>query len=159
MSVVTTIARMKEMWQLIPGVVTAYKSIPRVILPAECPAVVFFPGEATFDLTTYGDNDGMETRVYRPTLFIRPAFMGIEEQVQEEVEPFFDRVRDYLLARPGLEIDGETEPGEAVYDAALLGEGGYQVIPYPSSANEVTDFAAIEWRHQVKEIFGITYRD
>ena len=159
MSVDTTTARMAAMWRLIPGIQKAFDTIPRAIQDAECPCVVFFPGEATYDTDTYGDNDGMEERVYRPTVFIRPAFMGTDGQVQNEVEVFFDHIRDYLLARPGLELDGETEPGVVVYEARLMGDSGYQVIQYPSGGDTVKDFAAIEFRHRVRELFSITYRD
>lgn len=159
MSVDTTIVRMAAMWRNIPGIVTVFENIPRVIHPAECPCVVIFPGEATYDTDSMGDNDGIEPRTYRPTLFVRPTFMGIEEQGQEEIEPFFALARDYFLARPGLELDGETEPGVVVYEARFRGDGGYQVLPYPTGATELMDFAAIEWRHEVKEWFNITYAD
>lgn len=159
MSVDTTTTRMAAMWRNIPGIQKAFDTIPRVILPAECPCVVFFPGEATYDTDTYGDNDGMEERIYRPTVFVRPAFMGVEGQVQNEVEPFFERIRDYLLARPGLELDGETQPGVVVYEARLMGDSGFQVISYPTASDQVADFGAIEFRQRVREWFTITYAD
>jgi len=155
MSVVTTSARIAAMAALIPGITTAFPSIPRVVQDAELPAVVIFPGEATYDVDTFGDNDVVETRLYRILFLIQKAAYGTEDQAQVAIEPFFNTIRDYFLARPGLELTGAMLPQTVVYNATMLGDSGYQIIGYPQGS----DYAAIEYRLQVVEFAEVNYAD
>lgn len=156
MTVVTTSARIAAMAALIPGIQTAFASIPRVVQDAELPAVVIFPGEATYDVDTFGDNDVVETRLYRILFLIQKAAYGTETQAQVAIEPFFNTIRDYFLARPGLELTGATLPQVVVYDSVMLGDSGYQIIGYPDAQSS---YAAIEYRLSVKEWSAVAYQD
>lgn len=159
MSVQTTTQRLAAMYNAINGITRAFENIPRAILPAELPAVVIEPGAATYDSDTFGDNDVLETREYRATLFIDVAQFGTEKQGQVKVAPWFDTIRNYFLARPGLELDGETPPQVVVYNATLLGDNGFQIISYPTGGGIASEFAIIVFRHQVKEWASVAYQD
>ncbi len=156
MSVVTTSARIAAMAQLIPGITVAFPSIPRVVQDAELPAVVVFPGEATYDVDTFGDNDVVETRLYRVLFLIQKAAYGTEDQAQVAIEPFFNTIRDYFLARPGLELTGATLPQTVVYNSTMIGDSGYQIIGYP---DQQSSYAAIEYRLSVIEFAEVNYAD
>lgn len=158
MTVVTTTERLASMYALIPGIRQAFPTIPRIINPAQCPAVVIEPGPATYD-KSYGEGSVMEIRAYRATLFLELANFGTATQSQINIAPFFDAIRDYFLARPGLELDTAGLPQVAVYDATLLGDVGYVIRPYATGADKVEDFAALTFNHVVYEWARVSYQD
>lgn len=156
MSVTTTTTRIAAMWRNVEGITKAFTDIPRVLLPVELPAVVIFPGAATYDTDAEGDNDVLETRVYQMNLYVEKAAFGTENQAQIKVNPFFDRVRDYFLARPGLELDDATLPQDVVYTARITGDSGFQIFEYPPGGDQ---YAAISFTLQVQEWAAVAYQD
>lgn len=160
MSESTTRLRIANMWDGITGVVTHYYQIPRVLQDAELPGVVIFPGAATYDTDSFGDQMVLDTRIYEMVLYLAKASFGTEGQLEVQADPFFDQVRDYFLARPGLELDAETtHQSETQYDSQLLGDSGLQVGPYPLAGAESASYIQIRWRLQVKELAAVTYHD
>ena len=47
MTISTTTQRLAAMYQLIPGINKAFAYVPRILSPAQLPAIVIEPGEAT----------------------------------------------------------------------------------------------------------------
>ena len=160
MSESTTRLRIANMWQGITGVVTHYYQIPRALQDAELPGVVIFPGAATSDREILGEEMVLDTRVYEMVLYLSKAQFGTEGQLEVQADPFFDQVRDYFLARPGLELEAQgAQQSESAYDAVILGDGGLQVGAYPLSGQGSPDYIQIRWRLQVKEVATISYQD
>ena len=160
MSESTTRLRIANMWQGITGVVTHYYQIPRALQDAELPGVVIFPGAATYDREILGEEMVLDTRVYEMVLYLSKAQFGTEGQLEVQADPFFDQVRDYFLARPGLELEAQgAQQSESAYDAVILGDGGLQVGAYPLSGQGSPDYIQIRWRLQVKEVATISYQD
>lgn len=150
------------MFQFIPGVRTAFTNIPRVLQDAELPASVVFNGPATYDKHTLGEQMVRETRTYQLMLFVQNAAFDTMGQSQIDCDPFFQAVRNYFLARPGLALESDPDPKiPAVEDAELLGDGGYSVGPYPLNAGGTgaTNYVQIRWQLQVREIAQIDYAD
>ena len=121
-------------------------------------ALVIVPSEATYDLDADGDQTIRETRTYLLYVFTENMRLGTETQAQINVAPYFSRVRDYFAARPGLELDTAADPQDVVYEARLLGDRGFQAIPYPGGENSPV-YAGIEFRLQVIEVADISYQD
>lgn len=157
MTVQETTERIATLAGAVEGVKTPFEQIPRIITPAQCPAVVIFPGEANYDLTTLGEQMVKEDRIYRIVLFYAEAAFGTQGQQQIGIEPMFTRIRDYFLARPGLSLP--DTPTNVVYDATMQGDAGFQIIDYPSGTDKTTSFAAIEFRMEVREVSPILYQD
>lgn len=159
MSEQTTRLRIANMWASINGVVTPFLQIPRVLQDAQLPASVVFPGQATYDTDTLGDQMVLETRTYDMVLYVANAAFDTSGQLEIQTDPFFAAVRDYFLARPGLELDGEgAHQVEIQFNSQLLGDGGLQVGPYPLSGG-TTDYIQIRWQLRVQEVAAITYHD
>jgi len=160
MSEGTTRLRITNMWSFIGGVRTTYYQIPRVLQDADLPGVVIFPGAATYDKVVLGEEMDIDTRIYEMVLYLAKAQFGTEGQLEVQADPYFDQVRDYFLARPGLELDAQgATQSESAYDAVILGDGGLQVGPYPLSGQGSPDYIQIRWRLQVKEVATISYQD
>ena len=158
MSVTTTTARLAALWRNIDGVQKVFDKIPRVVQDAELPAVIILPGEATYDTDAPGDNDVLITRTYRMLLLVFNAGLGTEGKAQTAAEPFFDRVRDYFLARPGLELYGAADPQVVEYNARLLSDSGFIYQAYPGGTNS-PEYGAIEFRQQVQTWASVVYQD
>lgn len=156
MSVELTTTRIAELCGNVEGVRTAFQQIPRIISNAQVPAVVVFPGEATYDTTTLGEQMVLEVRIYRIVLFYAEAAFGTQGQQQIGIEPLFTRIRDYFLARPGLSLPTEDR---VIYDATMQGDAGFQIVDYPSGTDKTTSFAAIEFRLECREVSKILYQD
>lgn len=154
MSVQTTRARLAAMYALVTGITKAFPDIPRVVQDAELPAVVIWPGEATYDTDSGGDNDVLETRTYQAFLLVQNLQLGTENQAQIAVDPFIDRIRDYFLARPGLELTGASPPQMVVDNATLLRDSGYIVQNYGG-----VDYGAVIFYHQIIEWAAIVHVD
>lgn len=146
---------------LINGVRTAFTNIPRVLQDAQLPAFVIFPGPATFDTYEEGQDIVKETRLYRLTLYVQNAAFGTTGDLEINTDPFFTSVRDFFLARPGLELDTDPNPKiPSAFNAKLLGDGGYQIGPYPLTGGAgTTDYIQIAWQLQVIELAQINYAD
>lgn len=154
MTVVTTTARLAALYRQIAGMKTAFDTFPRVLQPVECPAAVIWPAEATYDTDLLGDDDVLETRVYRVTVFYGQSLFGSEGQQQTGIIALIDAIRDTFVARPGLELTGSTV---IVADQRLLGDSGIQLTQYPTGKETASDFWAIEFRHQIQEVAAIAY--
>lgn len=165
MTVITTVPtriHIAAMLQLIPGVVTAFTNIPRVLQDAQLPAFVIWPGAATYDKVTEGEQVLKEIRNYQLILFVQNAAFGTTGDLELQADPFFTSVRDYILARPGLELDTDPNPKiPAVLNAKLLGDGGLQIGSYPLNASgpDATQYIQIRWQLQVEELVQIDYAD
>lgn len=161
MSESTVRKRIANMWNGITGVQTHYYQIPRKLNDAELPGVVIFPGAATYDNTdALGEQMVLDTRIYEMVLYLAKAQFDTEGQLEIDADPFFDQVRDYFLARPGLELDAQgTTQSESVYDSNILGDGGLQIGPYPIQGQGSPDYIQIRWRLQVREVAAVAYHD
>jgi hypothetical protein len=160
MSESTTRKRIVNMWSNVTGVRTWFYQIPRKLLDAQLPAVVVFPGAATYDTDIEGEQIVIDTRLYEMCLYIERASLDTEGQGEINADPFFDAVRDYFLARPGLELDSEgAHQSESQFDSALLGDSGLSVGPYPLSGQDSPNYIQIRFRLQVKELAAVTYHD
>lgn len=160
MSESTTRLRIANMWNGVTGVTTHYYNIPRVLQDAELPGVVIFPGRAVYDSSSFGEQIVKETRIYEMVLYLAKALFGSEGQLEVQADPFFDQVKLYFLAHPGLELDAEgATQSESVYDSTLLGDGGLTVGPYPLAGQGSPDYIQIRWQLQVEEVEPIAYRD
>lgn len=157
MTVEIVTARLAAMGALITGVTTSFANIPRVLQDVELPALVVYPGAATYEYGPQGSDTVQETRAYDLTLYIARTAFGTETQGQVAVAPFFDRIRAYFAARPGLELDGAAEPRVRVYNALLTNDSGLQVIEYPAESGDT--YFAISARVEVTELHDITYQD
>lgn len=139
--------------------INAFADIPRVIQDAELPCMVILPGAATYDKADTGDTNFVEDRTYQLFVLIQNGLLGTESQAQISLDPFFDTVRDYFMARPGLELDSaQPTDDNLVYDAQIVRDAGFELIPYPGGAN-TKQYIGIVFDLQVKEWHGISYQD
>jgi hypothetical protein len=158
MSESTTRKRIVNVWHGVTGVKKYFYQIPRVLQDAELPALVVFPGRAVYDAQWGGEQMVKETREFLMVLYLAKAGYGTEGQLEIQADPFFDQVRDFFLARPGLELDSEgAAQSESVYDSAITGDGGLQVGPYPLSGPDSPEYVQIRWTLTVDEVAAITY--
>ncbi len=156
MTVSTTVTRLAAMYELIPGITTAYVNIPRTLQTAQLPAIVIEPGEASYD-DAFGDGMVMSTEIYRATLFYDNAKFGTETQSESGLLPLIDSIKDYFFQRPGLQLDTLSDPeSDVVYNAKLLRSGGYRILSYPTGGDKQADFATVTFFHQVMELSQIT---
>lgn len=156
MSVSTTVIRLADMYALIPGITTAYVNIPRTLQPAQLPAIVIEPGEATYD-DGVGDGLVMSTEIYRATLFYDNAKFGTETQSESGLLPLIDNIKDYFFQRPGLQLDTAADPqADVVYNAKIVRSTGYRILSYPTGSGTPADFATVTFFHQVMELSQIS---
>lgn len=158
MTVVTTVARLALNYAEIEGINTVFEKIPRIISPAQCPAVIIEPGAASIDIDTSGTGELIETRTYTATLFVYPAQFGTETQGETATLVYFDRVRDYFVGRSGLQTDS-PEQTVAYWEAEFLGDSGYVYQDYTVSQSDTGRFHAIRFTHRIQEFVSITYKD
>ncbi len=95
-------------------------------------------------------------------LYVANAQFGASGQGELQADEYFDVVLQHFAARPGLELDSEgAQQGESAWNAALLGDGGLQVGPYPlqGSGEGIPDYIQVSWDLQVEEIIAIDYED
>lgn len=168
MSVLTTMTRFAIVWQNFSAdangqrIETAFKTIPRIVSPAQLPCVIIFPREATYNYDDYGENIVSETRKYEAQLMVSSALLGNEQTGEVIVEPYFSAVRDYFAARPGLEDDTETQPRTVVEECHITGDSGYVKAEYPTGSGSDVGmgiFHAIIFTFEVIEIASITFKD
>lgn len=159
MTVSTTTQRLAAMYALIPGINKTFAYIPRILSPAQLPAVIIEPGEASYDMFMESPDTVMETRVYRGNFFFDLALFGTEQQTESGVLPLIDSIIDYFLQRPGLELDGATEPQVVVFDSTMLRDGGFVRIDYPAGGDKVTTFGGFVFSHQVRELRRNAFKD
>lgn len=155
MSVATTRPRIIAMWKQVTGVQKVYDNIPRVIQTAHLPAVIVFPGEMAF--SKIASDIGEDDRLYRSWLVLAEFGLGTEAQSEIDADPWFDRIRDYFTARPGLELDNVAVgdlPQDLVFNAEYEGDSGFTIRPYGGK-----DYAVIESRLRVNELASIAYQD
>lgn len=151
--------RLCNMWEEgITGVVTTYYQIPRVLQDAALPGVVVFPAAAEYDRETFGEQLEMETRIYEMVLYVEKAAYGTEGQTELNTDTYFDQVKPYFDARPGLELDSQgANQSFSVYQSHILGDGGFQVGPYPLAGQGSPDYVQIRWRLQVMNLSPVVY--
>lgn len=154
MSVQTTRARLAAMYALVTGVTKAFPDIPRAVQDAELPAVVIWPGEATYDTDGMGDNEVLETRIYQGIVLVQNVQLGTENQGQIVLDPFIDRIADYFLGRPGLELTGASPPQVVVDEAKVPRDSGHIIQNYGG-----VDYHAVIFYHEIKEVRVVTYQD
>ena len=158
MTVVTTVARLALNYGEISGIGTVFEKIPRVISPAQCPALIIEPGAGTIDTASSGTGELIETRTYTATLFVQPAAFGSETQGETATLVFFDRVRDYFVGRRGLELD-DVSGEDAYWLAEFVGDSGYVYQDYWVSDKDTGRFHAIRFTHRIQEFVSVTYKD
>lgn len=151
MSVATVKTRLATIEGNISGIRVAYAQGPNSLVAANLPAFINLTRPGQVDWRAVGSDDGLETRLYLPTLYVRPFGTGIPGEGERDCEPFFALVRDAFAARPSLEqLIG-------VQEAIFLGDGGVTVLRYPIQSDSL--FWGIEFRLQVREIVARNYAD
>ena len=144
--------RLATLYGQIEGITKATAKVPRVILDAQLPCLIVFPRVST--ITREGNDTAREVREYGCVLFVEKALFGTAQQGYIEANPFYDRVRDFFLARPGLDLDGSAD---VVFDSEFLGDNGLMLDNFPPQSPDV--YFAIEFRHRVIELIEINYED
>lgn len=138
------------------GLNTAYSVIPRAIPDAQLPAAVIMPGVAADDTDVFGDETNQEVRTYEVHLFVERAAFGVEGEYQDNVEDLIEQVKGYLRARPGLELEGESEPQTVVYDARVTGDRGVQFKTWGGTEVEYIGSTVLV---RVTELSRVVYQD
>lgn len=167
MTIATTTVRLAAMYQLLldntagitPNVKRAFPYIPRILSPAQLPAVVIEPGEASYEIAPQGFDMVMETRIYRAHFYFDLALFGTETQLESMLLPLIDSIIDYFLQRPGLELDGADEPQIVVFDSTLLRDGGFTQKEYPTGNSTSSIFGGFTFYHQVRELRRNAFKD
>lgn len=142
---------------------TAFDEIPFTLQAAMLPAVITFPGGATYNYDQYGETIVGETRTYRAVLHV--ATMGNEETGKPGVEQYIQRVRNYFAARPGMEDDTQAQPRTVVAMCRLINDEGYIFAQYPIGGLDRNGqpmlgfFHAVAFNFEVETIYQITYKD
>lgn len=160
MSVKTTrirIAAMLEAQKAALGLTKVYSVIPRTIPDAHLPATVVVPGAAADDTDAYGDETNQEIRTYEVHIFTERAAFGVEGEYQDNVEDLIDQIKGYLRARPGLELEGESEPQTVVYDARVTGDRGVQFKTWGGA--EGVEYIGSTVLVRVTELANVDYQD
>ena len=155
-----TRTRIAAMMGEINGVRTAFAQIPRGLQDAQLPAAVVFPGQATHDRNSMGEQLVLETRVYKIVLYIANASFDTSGQGEINADPFFDDVLAKFAGSPGLELKSEgVQQSYSVLQTELLTDGGLQVGAYPIAGQGSPDYVQIQWDLQVQEIVQVNYSD
>lgn len=144
--------RLAEQFEQISGVNTAHRRVPRTLQRAELPSVVIHASRASYDLRAYGEQIVRDDRIYEAVLYVAETGDGTEGDGEEACEPFIDRVRDYFLARTGMELNGADA---FVEDIAIIGDGGVTTRPYPQGGT--TLYYAIPFQFRVWELHQVNY--
>jgi hypothetical protein len=153
-SVATVKARLALIQAAISGVGRAYAQAPRKLPAADLPVFINFTGAATHDWRIVGSDTDRETRTYLMRLYVAPLPQGAPGGIEEQCEPFFERVWAAFAARPGLEHPESRAHLDGVQSATLLGDGGVIVTGYSGVM-----YVGIEFRLQVVELKGRSYAD
>ena len=147
--------RLAEIQEQITGVNRAYANGPKSLPGTDLPIFVNFTGPANTDLTGMGSGSGEEARTILMRLYVSAAQQGIDGEAEARCEPFFERVRDKLAARPSLGLALEDSgPMAGIMRASFLGDNGVVVMRYAGQ-----DYIGIEFRIQIEAIFEVTYDD
>ena len=151
MSVTTTIARIATILENIEGVVSVYAGRPNDVPPALFPAFIVLTDAGEIDNESFAANDmALIIRQYRLILLVASWATGIELESEGLCRPFFERVEDAFLQRPGLENPKSLAIGnqlQGVHDARLLSDTGIINIRIAGA-----DFAGVQWVLQVSEL-------
>lgn len=154
MTVSTVVERLVDMFPLItntPKPISALPYTPRAIQDAQLPVVLIETGAAQYDIVSYSEEMVAENRVYRLRLYVFKATLGTPGLSEETVRPYIDVIRDYFLARPGLELDTDVPPKGIVARAVLQSDTGVVVLQYGEP------FVGVEFQLSVTEIKTIGY--
>lgn len=100
-----------------------------------------------------------ETRNYDMIFFFAQARLGSEDSSQITVAPWFDRIPEWFIARPGLELDNDDEQEQVAFTSTLLNDNGYEVIEYPTGTDKIMPFAAMRQPIQVVTIRKVIMQD
>lgn len=138
----------------------SYANIPRTLNSTDLPACVVFPGALISRTVNAGAPRLVEeTRNYDMIYFFAVAALGDADSSQIAVAPWFDRIPEWFLARPGLELDNDALAEQVAFNSAIGIDGGYEVIEYPTGTNKTTPFAAMRQPIQVTTIRKVVMRD
>jgi hypothetical protein len=150
----TVAERLATHYRSIAGIKLATHLFPRVLLAASLPQVIVFYGPGSIELQ--GSGLALEQRDYRAVLFVEVAQFGGQHQAFNAALPFLERVRDYFLARPQLDVD---QGDDVSLNHRFLGDSGITITGYPASATEDAQFVAVTFNHRVQRLIGFEYQD
>lgn len=159
MTVAFCTTRLAAMYELIPGIKHGLAYVPRILTPEMLPAVIIFPGEATYDVPIAGETNVLVTRLHRATLFYDLAAFGTESQSETGLIALVDSIALYFLGRPQLELDTQSEPKEIVFRAQLLRDSGFTVLNYATASDTEKSFATWTFYHSVSEWMAVPMYD
>ena len=113
--------------QTIPDVKTVFLRRPKAIQPAQLPAVVFFPGRATYDRREDGALSLTIRREWTARIYAMEHMAGRPGDSEATAEPFLSAVPETLGAYLRLALDDGR-----VFDLELHsgGDGGVMALPY-----------------------------
>lgn len=143
MSVDSVIPRLQTINAAITGITRAYDALPGALNKADLPAFLILPGAAEqSQMTRQG---AIEERTYTLLLYVQPLALETFNQAYNDARVFFRRVQDAYAAAYRLNsLSG-------VVDAWLEGDSGVQPLVYGQ-----TQYAGIEFRLRVREMYGVT---
>lgn len=140
--------RVSDLQLLITGTAVSYPRPPKSIIGANMPLWVNVWGEAENDKDFWGTNDAREGRLMRMLLYVTPMAGGIPGEAEEELEPWFDRVKLFWNQHPNLRdalLASNTELTD-VEGAYLEGDNGVVGMGY---SEDPTKYAGIEFRLRI----------
>ena len=136
-----------------------HEYIPKAIATVELPCAIVFPGEATYqyasmgeNITGLGANMAREIRFYEIVIYLNEGNMGTARQAEVRADPLYGALFNFFASRPGLEDTTQTPPQTVVEESKVIGDYGFERVTY----GDTTEQAAIRLRLQVKEIYKIT---
>lgn len=151
MTVLDVRTRLAALQARITGVRKAFAYPPRTLQPNELPAFINVGDSSSYDLTSHGEGQFLDTRLWRMQLYVKEAGQDAESEAEAACDPFIARVQQQFLARPGLELDvGDN----LIFDTTLQGDSGALVRSYAGKP-----FIMIEFRLVVTDYLSISYRD
>jgi hypothetical protein len=148
--------RLADLYATIDNVTTTYPFVPRQVPHSELPAIVLWPGSATYATSPRrGANEIVIRRNYTALALLEPANTGTETEGQQRVLDYglfdnvlrtfgFGNVRNSLILN-GVPLKGITE-------TIVTGDTGLVVRAYPFNTDQ--QYIAVEFTHQIETIFG-----
>ncbi len=151
-------ARLAAMWGEITGITRAHAQLPRTLNSTDVPAVLIFPRAVQDRKISGGPKRNVtEQRLFDMVLCVAQAALGDATQGQIAIEPYFARVNDHFLARPGLELDADSPQTQVVFDAELGLDSGYIRFPYATGDGE-KPYHAINFPIQVEYRYAVVMK-
>lgn len=113
---------------------------------SELPCGIVYTGQA-LDTPHSADQDEV-VREYRIDLLYRAVGQDYESVVEDDMDAYYDSIRDLFEARPSLTLNDNDDPLLNLQEARITGDSGLLFI----SLND-TQYAGIQFTLEVRSIF------